>query len=226
MRLRIFTLLGLAAVSLPAVAQARHDTQLWGGGSATVKLGDRFRVSQDITVRLSDNRHGLYEVELNTLLGYALTKDVVVWAGYTHDPNYTGGDFAVMEHRGRQQITVDNILKIGRGTVSGRVRLEQRWREHIEGTAWRLRPFVRFRLPLAQGGRTMLVLSHESFIDLDRTSFQTVQGEERMRNLVALSVPIAKQVDAEIGYLNQHAFIRHGPDNDDNVASVALNLSF
>lgn len=211
---------------MPATASARSDGQLWVGGNAAIKLGGRFKLSQEVIVRISDDRNGLYEIESNTLLGYGITDKVTLWAGYTHDPNYAGGDFTVMEHRVREQVTFDNIAKIAGGTLSGRLRLEQRWREGVDGTAWRFRPYVKYSLSFRPGHKTALVLSHESFIDLNSTSFQRVEGEERMRNAIAVTTPIAPHVSLEVGYLNQHSFVPRGPDNDDHAATVTLGLSF
>lgn len=216
----------IATLALPAAAHASEDEQLWTTASATVKLSDHWRLSQEIVARFSDDRKGLYEVESNTLVGYKLSKAVTVWAGYTHDPQYAGGDFTVMEHRGRQQVTFDNIAKIGRVSISARMRMEERWREGVDGTAWRLRPYVKLVMPFREGGKTALVLSHESFFDLNKTNFQRVQGEERMRNLIAITTPVAKNVNAEIGYLHQHGFRPDADDSNDNVASVSLSFSF
>jgi hypothetical protein len=211
---------------MPATAWARDDAQLWVGSNATIKLGGGFRLQQEVTARFSDNRDGLYEIESNTLLGYSITRKVTLWAGYTHDPNYAGGDFTVMEHRAREQVTFDNVVKIGGGTLSGRLRLEQRWREGVDGTAWRFRPYLKYSLPFRAGHKTALVLSHESFIDLNSTSFQRVEGEERMRNAIAVNTPIASHVSLEVGYLNQHSFVPNGPDTDDHAATATLGFSF
>ncbi|ATI81965.1 DUF2490 domain-containing protein [Sphingobium yanoikuyae] len=215
-----------ALMALPATAHASEDEQLWTTTSATVKLSDHWRLQQEIVARFSNDRNGLYEIESNTLVGYKLNKQVTVWAGYTHDPQYDGGDFTVMEHRVREQVTVDNILKLGPVSVSARMRMEQRWREGIDGTAWRLRPYVKLTMPFKEGGKTALILSHESFIDLNKTNFQRVQGEERMRNLIAITTPLAKNVNAEIGYLHQHGFRPDADDSNDNVASLSLSFSF
>jgi len=215
----------LIGLALAAPASAADDNQLWTGVSATVKLADKWRLSEDVTVRLSDRRDGLYEVESNTLLGYRLNKTVTAWGGYTHDSNYSAGHFTVMEHRAREQVTFDNVAKLGRGRLSGRVRLEQRWREGIDGTGWRVRPYLKYTLPLRPGGRTALVLSSEPFFNLNRTSFQRSDGFDRVRNLIAVTTPITKNITAEIGYLNQYTSVRHGPDTDDHVASVVLSLS-
>jgi hypothetical protein len=58
------------------------------------------------------------------------------------------------------------------------------------------------------------------------TPFQRATGFDRVRNLVAISTPVSRNVTAEIGYLNQYTAVRQGPDSDDHVASVSLSTSF
>jgi hypothetical protein len=176
-----------------------------------------------MTARWSDNRHGLYEIEVNSLLGYRVSKSVTLWAGYTHNPQYAGGDFTVMEHRAREQVTFDGFARLGKGKLNGRVRFEQRWREGIDGTGWRFRPYLKYSLPIA--GKTALNLSTEPFFNLNTTSFQKKSGLDRMRNLITVSTPLTSRLTGEIGYLNQHGFVANGPDTSDNVAYVGLALS-
>jgi hypothetical protein len=221
--LRLCLLLGGCAV--PAAASAKDNSQVWTGGSATVDLGGRFRLSQELVARFSDNRGGLYEIESNTLIGYRVTPKVTLWAGYTHDPNYAAGRFTFLEQRAREQVTVDGI-KAGPGTLSLRLRLEERWRGNVAGTGWRLRPFARYALPVRHGSKTALVFSHESFVNLNRMGFQKFSGEDRMRNFVGIATPLAPHIGAEIGYLNQRGFVRGGPDTTDHVASFMVSASF
>ena len=219
-------LAALLATTLAATpAQAKSDEQIWTNAQATVKLSDRWRVSEEVTVRFSDNRNGLYELESNTLVGFRLNKVVTVWAGYTHNPQYAGGlgDFTVMEHRAREQVTFDGFAKLGAGKFNGRIRLEQRWREHVDGTGWRLRPYLKYSLPIA--GKTALNVSSEPFINLNTTPFQGRTGLDRVRNLVTVSTPLTKSLSGEVGYMNQHGFVRHGPDTSDNIAYFGVSLS-
>jgi hypothetical protein len=46
-----------------------------------------------------------------------------------------------------------------------------------------------------------------------------------MRSLISISVPLSKQLTGEAGYMNQHGFVRGGPDTDDHIAYFALSLS-
>lgn len=206
-------------------ARASSDSQVWTTQIVNLKLGDKWRAQEELVERFSDNKGGLYEIESNTLLGYKLSKTTTLWAGYTHDPQYSGGNFTVMEHRIREQVTFDNVAQLGPGKLSFRLRGEERWRQNAAGTGWRLRPYVKYALPLAKGSKTALVLSAEPWFNLTTTTFQKQSGLDRIRSLIAISTPISKKLTAEIGYLNQHGFVRGGPDTSDHVASFSLSLS-
>jgi hypothetical protein len=215
---------GACALAMAAPASAaRSDQQLWTNLNVTVKLSDRWRLSEEGTVRFSDKRNGLYEIESNTLLGYRLNKVVTLWAGYTHNPQYSGGDFTIMEHRAREQVTFDGFAMIGKGKLNGRIRLEQRWRDGLDGTGWRVRPYLKYSLPIA--GKTALNLSTEPFFNLDTTAFQKQSGLERVRNLVTVSTPLTRNLTGEVGYMNQYGFVRNGPDTSDNIAYFGVALS-
>jgi hypothetical protein len=128
-----------------------------------------------------------------------------------------------MEHRAREQVTFDGFTKIGPGKLSARLRLEQRWREGLDGTGWRLRPYAKYSLPLK--GKVALNLSSEPFFNFNRTSFQARTGLDRVRNLVTVSAPLTKTLSGEAGYMNQHLFIKGRPDESDNIAYFGLSLN-
>lgn len=216
---RAFAILALAT-STPAFAA---DSQTWTTTAVNLKLSDHWRLSEEVAARFSDNRHGLYEIESNTLLGYRLNKVVTLWAGYTHDPLYSAGHFTIMEQRAREQVTFDSFTRLGPGKLSARLRLEQRWRDGVQGTGWRVRPFVKYSMPIE--GKVALNLSSEPFIDFNTTSFQKKSGLDRFRNLISVSVPFSKTISGEAGYMNQHGFVSGGPDTSDNIAYFALSLN-
>lgn len=222
--LSLRSFLFISALAVPAAASASSDSQIWGTAAGNVKLSDHWRLSGDVVTRFSDNRDGLYEVEITGLVGYRLSKQVTLWAGYVHDPLYSGGHHTVDEHRAREQVTFDNIATLGSGRLSARLRLEQRWRKNADGTEWRLRPYLKYALPLM--GKTALNFSTEPFIDLNHTSFQGQTGLTRVRNLISISSPVAKRVNGEFGYMNQHGFVKGGEDTSDNIGYFALSASF
>lgn len=216
----------LLSATLPAPALAQDDFQQWLTLSAKVDVADKVAVQNELITRFSDDRSGLYEVENSLLLGYKVSENVAVWAGYVHNPNYAAGDFTIMERRAREQVTIDNFAQLGGASVSARLRLEQRWRDGIDGTAWRARPYVKLGVPLGGKSAPTFNLTAEPFINLNNTAFQSVDGLERLRSAVSLSFPVSKAVKVEAGYLNQHRFVRGGPDTNDHALTLSLGLSF
>lgn len=214
----------IAAQATPALAET--DFQQWLSASARVDLDDNVNAQAEVTARLSDGRGGLYELEQVLLLGYKLSDQVTAAAGYVHNPSYDAGEFVVMEHRAREQIAVDNFARLGSVALSGRLRFEQRWRDGIDGTGWRVRPYVKAAVPLGDKSAPVLSLSAEPFFNLNTTSFQSTSGLDRLRSAVSLGIPLAKSVRLEAGYLNQHRFIRGDEDSGDHVMTASLALSF
>ena len=217
---------GLAAALAPAPALARSDFQQWATASVSIKASDSVRVQNELVARFSDDRNGLYEIENSLLVGFKLNDKVTAWAGYVHNPNYNAGDFTVMERRAREQLTFDNIAKLGKASLSARLRLEQRWRDHVDGTGWRVRPYLKLGVPLGGKSAPTLNLTSETFLNLNSVSFQSQDGLDRMRTAASLSVPLSKTLKLEGGYLNQHRFVRNGPDNDDHALTGTISLSF
>jgi Protein of unknown function (DUF2490) len=216
-------LLALAATLAIAAPAAASDTQYWQTLNVGVALPDNFKVSNETVVRSSDAK-GLYEVENNFMVGKKVSKVITVWLGYTFDPQYNHGTFRFHEHRIRQQVNFENFVEVGKVKFSGRLRMEERWREGQTGTAWRLRPQIKATVPLK--GKVTLSVSNEDFIDLNNTSFQTVDGLERMRNAIYVTVPVSKKINIDFGYLNQHGFVPNGKDTSDNVLTAGLSASF
>ncbi len=214
------------AVAAPAPAFAQDDTQVWTSATVNVKLTDKLKFSNELVARFSDTRNGLYELENSALLGYQINKNVSAWAGYVHDPNYSEGDLTAMERRAREQLVFDNVAAVGKAKFGARLRMEQRWRDGIDGTGWRMRPYVKMAVPLGGPKALTFNLSHESFINLNNTSFQTTDGFDRMRNAATLSLPLNDKFKVEAGYLNQYRFVRRAPDTMDHVLTAAIGLSF
>lgn len=223
-RILVLALACGGGVPLPALAQ--DDFQQWLTASAIVDLTDSVEVGNETVARFGDNRGGLYELENALMLGYRVAEKVTISAGYVHNPQYDAGRFTIMERRAREQIAFDHFATLGSLTFSGRVRFEQRWRDGVGAAAWRLRPQVKAALPLGGKSAPALLLSLEPFVNLNATSFQSSGGLERTRSAISLTVPIARAVKLEAGYLNQHRFVRDGPDTDDHAFTLLLGLSF
>jgi hypothetical protein len=225
MRKNAIGLLAWATLGIvPGKALAATDSQVWTTLGATEKLGSSpWRLQQEFVGRISDNRGGLYEIEVVGLVGYKPSKNVTIAGGYVFNPQYSHGDLTATEHRAREQVTVDNVAQFGRAKLSLRLRMEERWRDNAGGTGWRARPYAKLSIPIR--GKTSLTLSNETFLNLNTTAFQKQDGVDRMRNLIAVNTPLSSKLSLEAGYMNQHGFVRGGPDTSDHIASVSLSLN-
>ena len=70
--------------------------------------------------------------------------------------------------------------------------------------------------------RGALNLSTEPFFDLNTTAFQKKSGLDKIRNLVTISTPLLKNLTGEAGYMNQHGFVKGGPDTSDATAKSTI----
>lgn len=217
-------ILALALLSLAApAAAAEEDAQLWTTLSASGEVARNVDLSLEWIARFSDDRGRLYEMEMGFLVGTEISKGVSASAGYVRVPSYSTGGSTNIEDRLRQQVAAD-LGRIGRGKLSGRVRLEQRFRGGSD-IGFRLRPQIAFSLPLNAKGATALRLSHESFVPLNSTDWGQDPGYERMRNFIGLRRAVSSRLSVEGGYLNQLGF-RQGPDRMDHVLSLSLAAGF
>ena len=224
MRKALVTLLALTATFGATAPAFADDAQYWGAVGVAVNLGDGFQVQNEAILRGSDDR-GLYQFQNTTLVGYAIDKHVTAFVGYVHSPNYDHGDFRSIERRVRTQIVFDKY-KLGRVEATARLRLESRWRDGVDGNGWRVRPYVKLALPVANAGKTKLVTSHEAFINLNSTTFQHQEGWDRTRSFIGINTPLAKNLSIEAGYMLQHGWVRSGPDTNDHVLTMTLSAKF
>lgn len=213
--------LGLVLTASPAAAE--DDLQMWQTLTINHDLSSKVRSSLDITVR-SRESNPFFDIETAAMLGYRVNHHITVWAGVVFDPTFIQSPVRVDELRLRQQVSFDNVVHIGKVSVSGRLRLEYRWRSGVNGEAWRLRPQIKLSLPLH--GKASLSFTHEDFFDLDTTSFQPVRGHERMRNALYVTLPLAHSFSLDVGYLNQQVYFTNKPRNIDHTFTTGLGFSF
>ena len=224
----IFATAAMAMLVVPAAARAEidTDTQYWATTGASVGIGNGLALEGEVVLRFSDDTGGLYEAEFGGNLKYAVSPNVTIAAGYVYVPNFSNGHITRKEDRIRQQIEVKLPQKIGGGTVSTRLRLEERMRSNGNDIGYRLRPRVKWVRALDADKRVSLALYHESFIELNSTDWGQRGSYSRMRNFIGAELPLAKPVKLELGYLNQYNFVESRRDTMQHIVSASLSAKF
>lgn len=218
--MRLFPILAAAialAAPVPALAQ-QQDEQLWEQLNVVLPVAKGVRVTAEQIARTSDRQEGIYTTEYGVLVGVQIAKGVELGVGYRH-VGFFNANTAADEERIRQQIV------IARGRFAGRLRLDERFNPGGDEIGFRVRPLVRYNLPLGRS-RVSLFGSHESFILPNSTVWGQRAGYERMRNIVGVNVPIGKALSADIGYLNQYRLARGGARAQmDHALSLQLTVN-
>lgn len=210
---------------LPFPAEAASNPEAWTTLSASGEIASDLELDLELVGRFGDEQGGLYEVDAGILLGYKLSDDLTIAAGYAFLPNYDDGDLTSREHRIRQQVTA-GVGKLLGGDFELRARLEQRLRDDGDDMGLRLRTRIAWTRPIREGAETAFRLTHESFVELNDTDWGQDAGYRRMRNFAGLRTPLSDSLQAEIGYLNQYDIESGAEDEIAHVLSVSLNVDF
>ncbi|MDV3459342.1 DUF2490 domain-containing protein [Sphingomonas sp. HF-S4] len=200
-----------------ADAQTVEDTQLWLQTNANVPIAEDWRVTVEGIARFSERQKGLFHTEIGGLVSHKLSKHVEIGFGYRHVGSH-GGNTADDEDRLRQHV----ILTYGRFT--SRFRIDERFHPDGPEVGIRIRPLLRYNHPIGKG--FALFASHESFFMANSTDWGQRAGYDRMRNWVGVTLPIAKGISSDVGYLNQYRFARNGGSAQmDHALSMQLSLN-
>lgn len=155
-------------------------------------------------------------------IGYALSKQWSVWAGYGYtdtDVPYARTPFG--EHRPFQQVIWTG--QRARLSLSSRHRLEERFPETGDDMGLRSRHQFRVSHPVAGVNPLSAVASTELFFNLNATDYGARRGFDQNRTFAGISWQWSKVIRTETGYMN-HYTRRPGRENRMNHIWI-LNVS-
>jgi hypothetical protein len=211
--------LAMLAGATPSLS-AREDDQLWLQANTHVPIAPRVRLTLEQIVRFGDRANGLFQTEVGGILGYRIDRHIEIGAGY-RNVGIESGSRTVYENRIRQHVLFTS------GRWFGRFRVDERFHPDGNEIGFRIRPLIRYNLPLNKQGLAAFV-SHESFYLPNGTRWGQRRGYDRMRNLVGLVLPLSTRMSADVGYLNQyrlgHAATRAQMDHALNI-QLTVNLA-
>jgi len=213
----------MALTALAPARAAEDDLNAWAAATASIDVGRKGVLWLEAQTRFTDDASRLGQLLLRPAIGYKLDGTTTVFLGYAYVRTDPAGPALSKEHRVFQQVSF-RLAGDGKGvTLTGRSRLEQRFREDKGGTGVRFRQQLRLTAPLE--GQTRAVAWTEPFIGLNSTAWGQTSGVNVWRNFVGVSLPVGTGLSLEPGYLNQYV-VRNGRDRMDHTASVTLNTKF
>jgi len=211
-----------AALCCAAPASADDDVQLWGSVIATGTVRGGPFLWLEGQARATDGIGAGSQFIVRPAIGARIGRDAHAVLGYAYIRTDPEGGVATNEHRPWQQVQfVPARLKGGAPVVISRTRLEQRMVEGRDGTAWRLRQFIRVQVPIARVSGLQVVAFTEGFFNLNDTRWGVREGLDQWRNFIGIGFPVTKRARLEPGYLNQR-ISRPGDDRVNHVLSTTL----
>lgn len=205
-----------------------QDFRVWSPVFLTVKLPSSFLAHLEIQPRFADlDEDGrIDQLLLRPAVGYQLTENLSIWQGYAWVGNYnqkhTPPESPFFEEsRIYQQILY--ARKFETFKILSRTRLEERWIEHVDGTAVRFRTALRGMYPLPMAPEWALVASDEIFIHLNTVGTRgPAAGFDRNRFFAGINRTFSKQFNMDVGYQNELVNSRTIPDLANQMNHVVL----
>jgi hypothetical protein len=224
-------------IILFAGGSARAQTQFMGWGATFInyKASEKFGLYFDGQYRSTDQLQQMNQLLLRPGINLYLAPSWTFTTGYAIIPQQrisAGVTGYLPEHRIWEQLVFTHKVKAVRATVSHRARLEQRFipRHHAEGnslvrdghrTAGRLRYFARGVVPLGSTpdkGMFAAVQNEIFFHTADGGSF------DQNRAYVAAGYRMSRQLDLEMGYMNQYVAGADGASTNNHILQVATYI--
>lgn len=221
------TLLAAVVLAYGTIASAAEDANgIWLSAALAGTLGDddsRWLYSAEAHARYFDIGSGINQWLVRPAVGYTLGKDVRAWAGYSrYRVRSRTGDVAD-ENRYWQELDW-RAGAIGSGSLSLRARLEQRDISLSSEIQHVMRLRAKYARPMAGGKPRSLVLSAESYIDLNETDWAGGAGLAQYRLYGGLEWRLSPGSALEAGYLHQHIELESQVDRVNHVAVLGFKV--
>lgn len=212
---------GLAAAILCAVPGHAGDNQLWTAIviDGPVAPDSRLLAWFDGHARFRDDASELGVSIIRPGIGYRAAPGLDLWAGYARVTTQLDGP-DIKENRAWQQASFSAGRLFG-GSLSGRSRLEQRFRSTGDDVGHRFRQFFRWSRPL--NSDFSLVLWDELFLALNTTDWGQRDGFDQNRLFVGGAWHIAESIRLDAGYLHNRLGRSGGKRTNHN---LSLSLFF
>lgn len=217
-------------VSTETQASANSDFFTWIPVNVNVKLGEQLRGFFEFQPRIGDDSSHLTSVMVRPAIGWAVTPQLSLWAGYLMSADSVGfTDEYRIENRAWQGLTWKDMTEDKQFIWEMRNRLEERFLPRNSDPSIRWRTRFRFEYLIPQFSSWSIIASEEIFVNLNDNAHnrQLQAGLNQNRAYIGIGYRFAPEFQIESGYLEQHVWRRAGSaDQNNSVWMTNFNLNF
>jgi len=226
------TCLSLALMALPVYASpAKDDWGMWFSNTYQTDFGGSpYLAFLELAPRTKKDNNDFNQIIVRPLLGYKLSKQLQLWAGYTWQGEYNDKtDFEMATNDIMEQLQwIDNWTPAL--NFQYRFRLEQRFFAQEGDTGHRMRHRVRWTYALPDS-KAYLIAADELFvyfnsIDEGRLANAVQTGVNQNRTYVGVGYKLTPQLNVDTGYQVQYVHNYGTPDLVNHVWLTNINVNF
>lgn len=185
-------------VTLTPASANEEESGLWTSTSVAKRFDEDLSADVTVQLRFDDDIDRLERTLLRPSVSYHLAPRHTVTLGYDAHFIHAPGD--LVEQRLWQQYQVaHDFAPI---VASLRIRLEERFIDHIDGVPVRVRLKAGADVPLARSPWRFM-LANEAFIGLNDTARSQRDGFHENRAFIGFGRALSAELNGQIGYQNQ-----------------------
>lgn len=190
-------LLAVLGVNINALA-TEEDSGLWAAADVSKTVSERVTAAVTLQLRLNDDADRRERTLLRPSLSYRIDPNQTFGGGY--DAHFINASKDKVEQRLWQQYQMSR--RYAGTNVSLRLRLEQRFIEHIDGVPVRLRVKPALTVPI-NNSPWSLTISNEFFMAFNSVSGGQRGGFHENRAYLGFGRTLSESIAGQIGYQNQ-----------------------
>lgn len=228
----IFLFIALTSLTLSThAAPINDDMSIWVSNTFQTDFGgSRYLAFLELQPRTKSDNNKFSQVIVRPLLGYKVTKQLQLWAGYTWQGEYNDQtDFELATNDIMEQVQwIDNWTP--QLNFQYRGRLEQRFFAHENDVGHRTRHRVRFMYSIPDS-KAYLIASDELFIyfndiETGRLAHSVQSGINQNRSYLGVGYKVAPFLNVDTGYQLQYVHNYGTPDVTNHIWMTNMNFNF
>lgn len=221
----------LLATLTAEAGPVRDDFGVWISNTYQTDFGgSRYLAFLELAPRTKTDNDQFNQIIVRPLVGYKLTKQLQLWAGYTWQGEYSEQtDFELATNDAMQQLQwIDNWTP--ELNFQYRFRLEQRFFSDEDNVAHRMRHRFRWVYSIPDT-KAYLIGLDELFVyfnslDDGRLSRSVQTGINQNRSYVGVGYKLTPQLNIDTGYQLQYVHNYGSPDLVNHVWLTNINVNF
>lgn len=213
----------LFATSFAVPAHAESDRQQWVTLTGDVALDKNDSLALTGIFRSKGDSFDLGQRLVRVGYNHKLKTGVTLNFAYTHVRNFIDGGPDPIQHRFSQSATVP-LGKIGGGKLDARIQAEEVLAQGADDLGLRLRPRLRWQVPLDSDGKVEAQFSNELIFGLNDTDYGQFAGLTANRASAGMHFSLSKHVGIAPGYIWQLVNRENAPSRNDHILSLTLDF--